>query len=242
MDAKKLYGLPPRLRKLLGGLEAGESAFLDGVTAGTVAVGKAVVPTTGKVVDELDVTTFKINGSAVAAAGISTATTSSEAELNYLTGTTPGTAIASKALALGTNKNVDTLVIADGGLKLGSAAGTAVLATAAEINNGCDVSGRTQELTASGAVTAGKQSVEIKHNSQAAECTIATAVAHQGLFVVKNTSASGTAAHTCVITTGSWDGTNKTATLNAPNECLVVYFDSAGNGTILSNVGSVGLS
>ena len=47
---------------------------------------------------------------------------------------TAGTAEASKSLVLGTNKNIDTLVIADGGLKLGSGAGTAVTSTAAELN------------------------------------------------------------------------------------------------------------
>lgn len=55
---------------------------------------------------------------------------------------TAGTAEASKAAVLGSNKNLDTLVIADGGLKLGSGAGTAVNATAAEINNNCDRSAR----------------------------------------------------------------------------------------------------
>lgn len=45
-----------------------------------------------------------------------------------------GTAEASKVPVLGTNKNLDTLAIADGGLALGSGAGTAVTATAAELN------------------------------------------------------------------------------------------------------------
>ncbi len=115
-------------------------------------------------------------------------------------------------------------------------------ATIAEINNVADVSGRVQELTATGAVTAGKQSVELNHASVVVAATIADASNHQGLFIVKNTSASGTAAHTLTLTSGTFDGTNNVATLNAPNEALVVYFDSAGNGTIIENVGSVGLS
>lgn len=55
-------------------------------------------------------------------------------EVDYLQDVTAGTATASKAAVLGANKNLDTIVIADGGLKLGSGAGTAVTATAAELN------------------------------------------------------------------------------------------------------------
>ena len=117
-----------------------------------------------------------------------------------------------------------------------------VTSTAAEINNASDVSARTQELTASGAVTAGVQSVELNHATVIAAATIADASNHQGLFVVKDTSASGTAAHTLTLTAGTFDGTNNVATLNAPNECLVVYFDSAGDGTVVENVGTITLS
>jgi len=99
-----------------------------------------------------------------------------------------------------------------------------------------------QELTATGAVTPGVSSVELNHATVAVEATIATSLDHQGLFVVVNTSASGTAAHTLTLTAGTFNGTNNVATLNAPLECLVVWFDSAGNGTIVENVGTVGLS
>ena len=126
-----------------------------------------------------------------------------------------------------------------GALKL---AGTAITATADELNNAADASARVQQLTASGAVTAGVQSVELSHATVAIAATIASAVNHPGLFVVKNTSASGTAAHTLTLTAGTWNGTNNVATLNAPGECIAVYFDSAGNGTVLENVGSVALS
>jgi len=47
-------------------------------------------------------------------------------------GITPGTVLASKAVVVGANKNVDVLAIAD--LKLGAGAGTSVTKTAAEIN------------------------------------------------------------------------------------------------------------
>ena len=63
----------------------------------------------------------------------------SATELDLLDGAIAGTAVASKALALGATKNVDTLVIADGGLYLGAAAGTQMTRTAAQLN--ADVTG-----------------------------------------------------------------------------------------------------
>jgi hypothetical protein len=59
---------------------------------------------------------------------------------------------------------------------------------------------------------------------------------------VKDTSASGTAAHTVTLAGGTWNGSATVVTLNAPDECIVVMFDSAGDGTVLANVGSVALS
>lgn len=99
-----------------------------------------------------------------------------------------------------------------------------------------------QELTVSGAVTPGVNSIELNHISAAIEATIADLAAHPGLLVVKNTSASGSAAHTVTAAKGTWDGTNDVVTLDAGKECIAVWIDSAGNGTILENVGTVGLS
>lgn len=116
----------------------------------------------------------------------------------------------------------------------------AVTATPAEINNAADVSARVEEHTASGAVTAGIQSVEI--NSVAAvSLTIADAADHQGLFIVKHTSSSSGQSHLLTLTAGTFNGSAgvQDAVLNAANEALVVYFDSAGNGTIVENIGSV---
>ena len=97
-------------------------------------------------------------------------------------------------------------------------------------------------LTESGAVEPGAMAVELNHATVVIAATIADATDHQGLFIVKNTSASGTAAHTLTLTAGTFDGTNNRATLNAPNKALVVWFDSAGNGTIIENVDTVALS
>jgi len=99
-----------------------------------------------------------------------------------------------------------------------------------------------QELTVSGAVTPGVMSVELSHASTAVLAVIADAKAHQGLLAVVNTSSGGTEAHTLTLTAGTFNGTNNVATLNAPLEALVVWIDSAGNGTIIVNVGSVALS
>lgn len=63
-----------------------------------------------------------------------TGLTASAAELNFNDTAVAGTAVASKTLVLGADKNVDTLAIADSGLKLGAGAGTAVTATAAKLN------------------------------------------------------------------------------------------------------------
>ena len=167
--------------------------------------------------------------------------TLSGTEMGYLDGITPGTQAASKAVVADSNVNTGVSKVTQ--LHIGtSGSETQVNATAAEINNAADVSARVQELTVTGAVTAGVQSVELNHASVVVAATIADASNHQGLFMVKDTSASGTAAHTLTLTSGTFDGTNNVATLNAPNEALLVYFDSAGNGTIVENVGSVALA
>jgi len=122
--------------------------------------------------------------------------------------------------------------------------GTAITATAAEINLAADASSYIQELTASGAVTPGVTSVELNHATVAVAATVADASAHAGKAVCfKDTSASGTAAHTVTLTSGTFNaaGNNK-ATFNAPDEALVVFFDSAGDGAITINLGSVALA
>ncbi|NCD26655.1 MAG: hypothetical protein EOL86_13835 [Deltaproteobacteria bacterium] len=96
--------------------------------------------------------------------------------------------------------------------------------------------------TSPAAIPADVNVIELNHATVAIEKTIGSLSDHKGLMVIKNTSASGTAAHKITVTTGTWDGTNKVITLNAPKECLVVFIDSAGNGTIIINVGAVGLA
>src|SRR5574341_67223 len=61
-------------------------------------------------------------------------TTISSTEIAFLDGVTAGTVTASKAVVVDANKHIDTIVIADGGLKLGATTGTAVTSTADELN------------------------------------------------------------------------------------------------------------
>ncbi len=98
---------------------------------------------------------------------------------------------------------------------------------------------RGYELTASGAIPPTVGAVELNHITTIIAATIADTTNHQGLVLFKDTSASGTIAHKVTITTGTFNGTNKIATFNAPNDALLIWFDSAGNGTIVTNVGVV---
>lgn len=85
--------------------------------------------------------------------------------------------------------------------------------------------------------------IELNHASTVIAITALVGADYAGEVVsVKDTSASGTAAHTVTLSSGTWNGTNTVVTLNAPDECIVVMFDSAGDGTVLANLGSVALS
>ena len=101
---------------------------------------------------------------------------------------------------------------------------------------------RVQERTASGAIDPGMERLTLNHATVAVVTTIADASKHAGYFCILNNSASGTAAHTVTLTSGTFNGTNNVATLNAPNEMLLVHFDSSGNGVVVLNTGSVVLS
>jgi hypothetical protein len=109
---------------------AAEINVLDGVVAGTATASKVAVLGANK---NLDTLAIADNGLKLGA-GAGTAVTATAAELNKTAGVTAGTVAASKAVVVGADKNIDTLAIADGGLKLGSGAGTAVSAKAAELN------------------------------------------------------------------------------------------------------------
>jgi hypothetical protein len=62
------------------------------------------------------------------------------------------------------------------------------------------------------------------------------------LLVIRNNSASGTEAHVVTATGSTFDGTNNTATFNAPGEQLILYSISKAVWIILLNSGAVGMS
>lgn len=99
-----------------------------------------------------------------------------------------------------------------------------------------------QTLTASGAITITNGLVLLNHASTIIAATLAAPTVGDELFIV-DSSASGTAAHTVTLPSGvTWDGTNNTATLNAPGEALHVIAISTTRWFILENIGSVALS
>lgn len=99
---------------------------------------------------------------------------------------------------------------------------------------------KARALTASAAVPTGTQAIELNHATVAIAATLV--VTPNSMLIIKDTSATGTAAHTVTITGGTFNGTNTVATLNARDEFLCVWFDSAGRGQVIANVGSVALS
>jgi hypothetical protein len=99
-----------------------------------------------------------------------------------------------------------------------------------------------QELTASGAITLNNGVVKLNHASVIIAATLDAPNEGDELKII-NTSASGTAAHTVTTAAGvTFDGTNNTATLNAPGEALHIIALSATRWFIMVNVGSVALS
>lgn len=102
----------------------------------------------------------------------------------------------------------------------------------------------TAEFTVSGTFVPKKgiAVLELNHATVIAAVTIAAPVVGSYLIIV-NTSASGTAAHTVTLTAGDFDGAGgNIATLNAPEEALIVYGLSATRYVIVENVGTVGLT
>ncbi len=99
------------------------------------------------------------------------------------------------------------------------------------------------ELTATAAIAATKNIIDLNHATVVIAATIADMADHAGgLVIITDTSATGTAAHTVTLTSGTFDGTNNVATLNALGESLVVHVLADGNGRVVTNTGSVALS
>lgn len=82
--------------------------------------------------------------------------------------------------------------------------------------------------------------VFLNHSSVAIVATIAAPI--EGHLLIIYQIDSGTAGHTVVLTAGTFDGTNDTATLNAQDECIVVLGESATRFRELINLGTVAYS
>lgn len=101
---------------------------------------------------------------------------------------------------------------------------------------------RAQELTASGPIAQPNGLVLLNHATVVIAATLPAARTGDDLVIV-DSSASGTAAHTVTCPAGTtFDGTNNTATLNAPGEALHLVAISPTRWFILENIGSVALS
>ena len=114
-----------------------------------------------------------------------------------------------------------------------------------EIAKSTDVSSYLQSYTASAVVDSKVvRCIELNHASVVIAITGLHGKDYAGqIVVIKNTSASGTAAHTVTLTSGTFNAANNNkVTLNAPDEMIAVYFDSTGSGEVLVNYGSVALA
>lgn len=96
------------------------------------------------------------------------------------------------------------------------------------------------ELTATASIPSSAKNIRLNH---ATVVIAATFTPEPGLVCITDVSASGTAAHTLTLGGGAtFNGTNTIATLNAPAESLIIFFDANLAGTVVVNTGSVALS
>lgn len=112
-------------------------------------------------------------------ASVPAGVTASAAEINLIDGAVAGTSVASKALALGANKNTDVLALPVSGLKVGAGAGTAVDCTAAEFNTLNGVTAGTAAASKAVVLDANKRLVGLRPLQ---DCT---ALAADGAIVIQ---------------------------------------------------------
>ena len=96
-----------------------------------------------------------------------------------------------------------------------------------------------EELTTSGAFSANISQLQLNNSSTAITATWPTAPSAGKIAYIINTSASGSAAHTVKLPAGvTYDGTNNTVTLNAPDEAVSLVATSTTRWRVLSSVGT----
>lgn len=98
------------------------------------------------------------------------------------------------------------------------------------------------QYTATATNTVNSGFIGLAHNSTAILISVPAPGMAGKMLIIRNNSASGTAAHVVTATGSTFDGTNNTATLDAPGEQLILYSVSATAWIVLLNTGSVGLS
>lgn len=100
-----------------------------------------------------------------------------------------------------------------------------------------------QIITATAAITINNGIVELNHASTIIAATLDAPEEGDELLIVDN-SGSGTAAHTVTLPAGVTFNTtgNNTATLNAPDEAILIRALSPTRWVIVSNEGSVAFS
>ncbi|MFC1546793.1 hypothetical protein ACFL4O_03635, partial [bacterium] len=163
-----------------------EVSVIDNVTAGTAGAGKALVLDSNKKINELDITSLKLNGTQITSTadelnildgvtaganelntldGITAAVnelnildgvTANTGELNVLSGVTAGTSSANKAVVLDMFKKINELDITT--LKLN---GSAVTASAGELNKLDGVTASSAELNILDGVTADSSEINV---------------------------------------------------------------------------------
>lgn len=134
---------------------------------------------------------------------------------------TPVTADTIVELTAGSGVTIDGALIKDGNIQAGL---------------------QNQTLTATGAIAVTNGVVFLNHASTIIAATLAAPAVGADLWII-DSSASGTAAHTVTTAAGvTFDGTNNTATLNAPDESIHIIASSATRWRIVTNNGSVAFS
>jgi hypothetical protein len=114
------------------------------------------------------------------------------------------------------------------------------------LNVGGTITGTTAqpfaEFTATGTNTVNSGMITLNHATVPVVISVPAPGVAGKFLIIKDTSASGTAAHVVTATASTFDGTNNTATFNAPLEQLILYSVSATAWTIVLNSGSVSMS
>jgi hypothetical protein len=249
-----------------GGTNAVNAIAIDNITADAQVVATGVLVGTGYDVG-IDMQGTKIDLDAAGTTSI-TADTNNQIDIEIngaddfrFTANTftalSGSTIAANTIAETTAASgvtIDGVLLKDGGAVFADAAAIEVdTVNEATSAAGVTVDGvlikdgwahaarRSQELTATGAITINSGVVLLNHATVIIAATLDAPAVGDELFIINN-SASGTVAHTVTLSGVTFNGTNAVATLDAPGEALHLIAISATRWFVLENIGSVAFS